>query len=254
MEKAFIRHGEKSEVEEKRKPIEESGLTEEQQKKWKEAVEDLKLEDPELKFEALAEIEKLAETIFKELPLKATLVFVSSDTARTNLTRYLLSGEITKLNQENDEKDIRVASLVEPFYDAEDWKKSLKGNLIADMMDLIDEVRKADFADDEMITKYFEEGGNKSIPQEQELTMKAANMDLARGSDSYLRKRGEHFRKQLEEIEDEFSDLEPIYFFGITHHSSLIALDAEFNGRESYENVKEIPEPLALWKARESKK
>jgi hypothetical protein len=244
---SLIRHGPKLKVGEKRRPLAESGLTEEQQEKWQEAVESLHLEDPELAYDALPKIEELAREIFKDLPENALVMFISSRYPRTKLTTYLLSSELTELSQQQ-EKDIGVSYFWEPE-DVIQKKESLTSNLEGDIMPLIDEIRKRDYKDDETLKKYFEEGGNKFIPLEDELTMKAVNEDLA-SENSYIRKRADLFEKQYTELKEKYIETNrSIYFYGVTHHSALIALDVAFNGRQKYNSVDEIPKPLSLWKA-----
>ena len=99
---SLIRHGRKLDVGEERKSLQESGLTQEQQDKWQEAVEALDLDEPELAYDALPRIEELAQEIYKSLPDKANLMFVSSNYPRTKLTSFLLSGEITRLVHESE--------------------------------------------------------------------------------------------------------------------------------------------------------
>ncbi len=250
---SFLRHGPKLKVGEKRKPLEESELSSEQRAKWQEAMEDLKLEDPELAYEALPRIEQLAREIFSDLPKHAMLIFVSSEYSRTKMTSYLLSKELMALSNSDAQKDIMVSTLYEP---AEEVQKpdSLKSNLAGDIMPLMEAIRQRDYQDDEMLRKYFEEGGDKSVQMEDELVMKTVNEDLA-GEDSHIRKRAVLFREQYEKLKHDFRNIErPVFFYGVTHHSALVALDVGFNGRERYESADEIPKPLSLWKANLKKK
>ncbi len=250
---SFVRHGKKGEIGERDVDLENSGLTPQQQDKWKQAVELLELKKVELDFEALPEIEKKANEIIKSLPKEALLIFLSTDFSRNRLTTELLMNEILEATK-TENKDIRVAYFLETAEEKQD-PDSLKSNLSKDMMHLMDEIRQQDFKDDQLVGKYFEHGGNLSISIEDEMVKKAANMDLARGEKSYLKARGKLFRKQYEELKKDFSDQNlPVFFYGVTHHSAMIALDAEFNERKKYNNVDEIPKPLSLWEAKTEKK
>ncbi len=172
---------------------------------------------------------------------------------RTKLTSYLLSSELVKLAYKEEEKDVVVSSLYEPEEEAQ-RPDSIKTNLSGDIMPLMDKIRERDHQDDESLKRYFEEEGNKNVPFEDELVLKTVNEDLA-SDQSYIRSRADLFRKQYEDLKEEFKDKDrPVYLYGVTHHSALIALDVGFNGREKYNSVDEIPKPLSLWKANLEKK
>jgi len=200
-----------------------------------------------LAYDALLEIEKLAQEIYESLPDKALIEFISSDFPRTKLTTDLLANTLIELAADG-KKDISVAYFWEPAEVAVK-KDSLTSELGKDMMHLIEKIRERDHKDDVMINEYFAEGGNKAIPLEDELTMKAVNEDLA-NENSYFRNRADLFKGQIKELMKAHQDTEkPVYFFGVTHHSALIALDVAYNGRKRYDSVDEIPKPLSLWEA-----
>ena len=249
----FMRHGPKKEVEEKEINLEDSRLTEEQKIKWKKAMNDLDFEKVELSYEALPAIEEKAKEIFEALPEKSLLVFLSTDYPRNKMTAELLMNELMDLAQKTA-KDIRVSSFLETPEEKQN-PESFGSNLRGNMMPLIEEeLREKDSQDEELIEKYFIHGGNLTIPGEDELVKTVANKDLARGENSYLRKRGKLFRKQYEELKKDFSNEKiPVFFFGVTHHSAIIALDAEFNDRNEYKTADEIPKPLSLWRAQDKK-
>lgn len=248
----MIRHGAKQKGGELRKSLGESELTEEQQRKWQEAVESLKLDNPELSYEALPGIERLGKKIYESLPEHALVIFVSTDTPRTKLTADLLSNEIIELSKaEGGKKDIAVAFLWEP----EEVKKqpdSLSNIPMwpPEIMEILEEIIAQDSADDETMEAYLKSDGNFEVPGENELTFKMVNRDL-RSHDSCLRRRADALKKQYDLLLDTFKDENrPIFFYGVGHHSSLVALDIAFNGRRKYDSVDEIPNPLDLWKAK----
>ncbi|MFH0969536.1 MAG: hypothetical protein V1804_03455 [Patescibacteria group bacterium] len=250
----LIRHGEKLEIGEERKPLKDSGLTSEQQAKWSEAVKRLELEDPELAYEALPKIEKLGQEIYDSLPEKALLVFVSTDTPRTKLTADLLSCEIINISK-NGKKDIAVLFLWEP--PEEETKPDslknvmlgVKNEVFGDIMMRMKAIMEQDIADNSSFQEYIEKGGNKTFPMEQNVTWKAINEDIA-SEDSTIKKRGLYLREHFEKMSEQFKDEDrPVFFYGLCHHSALVALDTAFNEREKYDSVKDIPNPLDLWSA-----
>lgn len=250
---SFLRHGPKKEVEEKEIILEDSGLTSEQQTKWKEAMENLGFDKVELSYKALPAIEKKANEIFEALPEKALLIFFSTEYPRNKMTTELLMNEVMDISKKSH-KDIRVAY----FFETPEEKQNLNSfgkNLSADMMPLMaEEMKKQDTKDAELVEKYFVHGGHLTIPGEDEMVKSAANKDLAKGEDSYLRQRGKLFREQYDKLKKDFADQKmPVFFFGVTHHSAIIAADAEFNGRNKYKTADEIPKPLSLWRIQDKK-
>lgn len=248
----MIRHGAKQKGGESRKSLEQSGLSEEQQRKWQEAVEALNLEDPELSYETVPGIEKLGEKIFESLPENALVIFVSTDTPRTKLTADLLATEIINLSKsEGDKKDIATAFIWEP----EEIKKqsdSLSNIPMwpPEIIKVMEEIIAQDSKDDEMMEAYLKSDGNFEVLGENELTFKMVNRDLG-SHDSCLRRRAEALKKQYNLLADTFKDeCRPVYFFGVGHHSSLVALDIAFSGRKIYKSVDEIPNPLDLWQVK----
>jgi len=192
----FIRHGEKLKLGETRKTLEDSGLTKEQQEKWKEAVDALRLEDPELAYEALPKIEQLAQEIYDSLPNGALLLFLSTDTPRTKLTTNLLSSELVRLECQNG-KNIAVASLWEP--ENNNQQDSLRDVFTGDIMDRMKKILIQDSQDEQAIKEYFESGGNKTFAMEDELVMKAVNEELASEKEGPIVKRA--IRKIIGEIQ-----------------------------------------------------
>src|SRR5262245_61183317 len=105
-ELSFIRHGPKIPIGSENLHLEKSGLSLEQQEKWKAAQESLgEGSDTEITYETLPKIEKMAEEIYDKLPEKALLLFTATDTPRTKMTANLLSMEMIRLT-EKGEKDI----------------------------------------------------------------------------------------------------------------------------------------------------
>lgn len=245
----FVRHGSKMKAGEERSSIEESGLTPAQQKKWKDAVERLKLQDPEINYDSLVKIEALAQDICSQLPEKALLIFNSTNTPRTKLTADFLSTSVFEESNKQG-KDIRVAYIWEPSLKSkEDGALTRTSESIGTplMLKLMKEVEEND---DESLQTYLTSGkGAFAHPKEDELVMKAANKDLA-SEPSFFRKRAPVLRDQMARIRESFPDKDlPLYFYGVGHHGSLIALDVAFNGREKYDSVDEMPQPLSVWKA-----
>jgi len=245
----IIRHGEKLEAGEERVPLEESGLSGEQQRDWKESVERLGLENPELSYRAVPKIEKLGQEIFESLPEGALVIFGSTNTPRTKLTADLLSKKIMELSV-RENKNITVAFIWEP-----EEIKGQPGSLSSipmyppEISDAIKKIQEQDEIDDKIIKDYLEKDGGFAHPKEEEWVMKAVNDDLA-GEDSFMRRRADLLKSQYEKLKEAFgNENRAIFFYGLGHHSSLLALDVCFNGRKKYDSVAEMPQPLSLWKA-----
>jgi hypothetical protein len=252
MEFNLIRHAFKKEPTENRS-LEESGLTKEQQEKWQEAVTRLKLEDPEITYESLPLIEKMAEGIYESLPPKALVLLAATEYPRNKITADFLATEIARLAMEKEDKEISTAFIWEPSdvaANADSLTKIPVGTPGA-IMENMKIVFEKDYQDSESLREYLEgRSASVSHPLENELTMKAANLDLI-SKDSFLKERADLLKAQVEKLKETFKDYDgPIYFYGVGNHSSLIALDVAFNDRQKYETVEEIPEPLALWKAK----
>ncbi len=243
----FVRHGSKMKADEVRVPIKESGLSSSQQEKWKEAVERLKLEDPEINYDSLVKIEALAQDICSQLPEKALLIFNSTNTPRTKLTADFLSTSVFEESKKLG-KDIRVAYIWEPSLRAKEdgaLMRTSESIGIPLMLRLMEEVEEND---DKSLHMYLTSGkGAFAHPKEDELVMKAVNRDLA-SEPSFFKNRAAVLKGQMDRIRESFPDKDlPLYFYGIGHHGSLIALDVAFNGREKYSSVDEIPQPLSVW-------
>ena len=123
-----------------------------------------------------------------------------------------------------------------------------------EMTELIKTFAEQDKADDEALKLYLEQAtphdlGSRTYRDEDALIFKSSNADLA-SENSIMRKRGELMKEQLSTVMQEFKEHPvPVYFYGVGHHGSLIALDAAFNGRTHYDSVEDMPKPLELWKA-----
>lgn len=248
----MIRHGEKLGVGESRKSLEKSGLSPEQQEKWKEAAARLRLKDPEISYAALPKIERMAQRMYDELPQEALVVFATTQLPRARMTADLLANELSRLTQQHGKK-IHTAFIWEPPKDAQNPESVSHVSMFSqEFNDRFARYVAMNAHDDETLADYLDSGdspGGRFHPKEDELVLGISNEDLASG-DSVLRRRAELLKKQFSKIEKTFQDSDaPVYFFAVGHHSSLIALDVAFNGRERYESVDEIPEPLSLWKA-----
>jgi len=256
MEKfSFIRHGEKM-GDQERVPLEESGLTPEQQQKWLEAREVVGIGiDPGITYENLPVIEKMAEDIFNKLPEKSLLLFTSTDFPRTKMTNALLSMELSRLALQNPDKNIATGSIWEPkeVAEQEDSISNLPGEAKG-FLELWKEFEKSEEAQsDPSLKEYFEQGGGKAHPKEQEIIFKLANKDLA-NPNSIFKKRAEQIKGQIESFKDKYPDEDyKTYFFGIGHVSTLIPVDVALNGREKYDSAEEIPTPLTIIQAEERK-
>ena len=246
----FIRHGEKLGVGEARKPIEESGLTPLQQEKWRAAQERLGSIDPEISYAALPKIEALAQEIYSSLPEEALVVFASTTIPRARFTADLLSTEIVSRAMD-DNRDIGVSFIWEPEELAE--KPESVSNITMYPPEVMDamtkKVAELDLKDDESLREYLEDDeASTTHPKEDEITFQIMNEDLT-SKDSFMKRRAELLKAQVATLGHYFKDeSRPVFFYGVGHHSSLIALDVAFNGRQSYESVDDMPKPLSLWK------
>ena len=244
---SFLRHGEKQPAGVERVPLSESGLTAEQQALWQEAAERLGSDiDPELAYESLPAIAKMAKELYERLPKKAVVVFSSTDRPRTLMTANLLSADLLALIQQSEEKQISVEFLLEPK-----WDQNREG--IAHPAHGIDErwlTTARALEGDTLVDEYIEHGGARSHERELEVFFRIIQNDLQR-SDSLIRQRAEELRLQVEDLYKKFADEgTSVFFYGVGHISSLVALDVAFNGRKKYESVDDMPKPLELWKVK----
>jgi hypothetical protein len=252
---SFLRHGHKVEAGKERLPLEQSSLTPEQQDKWKEALSVLgDGVDPEITYENVPLIEKMSFDIFSKLPNNALLLFTSTDYPRTRMTSALLSMELIRMAHDHPEKDLAVASIWEPkeIREQEDSISNLP-NDNREAVNLFKEFQKTlDIEKDPALQEYFNHPtGGKNHSKGQEMLFEIANKDLA-GENSVFRKAAEQMKKQIESFKEKYKDTErPIYFFGVGHNTTFVALDVAVNGREHYDSVDEIVEPLTLWKVTE---
>ncbi len=246
----FIRHAEKMNEGEERCALNESGLTLSQQEKWTNAVDRLNLEDPQIRFEALPKIEELAKIICEKLPDRALLIFNSTDTPRTKLTADFLSTSVIE-DAKKQGKDIRVAFIWEPKDKAKEDGSLMRVSESVGTPTMLRLMQEVEESNDDSLERYLTSGkGGFAHPKEDELVMKAVNSDLARGENSLFRKRAQVLRVQADRIKEKFTEKDlPLYFFGIGHHGSLVALDVAFNERTHYDSVDQIPQPLSVWSA-----
>lgn len=249
---SFLRHGHKVEAGTARLPLEQSGLTLEQQEKWKEAQAVLgDGVDPEITYENVPLIEKLASEIFEELPEKALLLFTSTNYPRTRMTSALLSVELARLVRIHPEKDIDIATIAEPKA-VREQEESLT-NLPSEGAGFVDLWRdfKASYRgeNDAALSDYFaQSGGGKNHPKAQEMVFELVNKDLA-SENSIFRKAAQQMKRQIEAFKQVYESQDrPVYFFGIGHNTTLVALDVAINHRDRYDHVDQIPTPLTLWK------
>ncbi len=244
-----IRHGEKINVGENRKPLEESGLTPEQQKIWKEAQEHLGLHDPEIAYEALPKIEAMAREMYSSLPDNALVMFNSTPVPRARMTVDLLATALTRLSM-SDNRNISTAFIWEPQAEAE--KTDSVSNIPMYPPEIVDAMEKKiaemDTQDDDSLRAYLQ-SGNAAVthPLEDEITLQIMNDDLSR-PDSFMKRRAALLKEQITKLEGTFkTEGRPVFFYGVGHHSSLIAMDVAFNDRTKYNSVDEMPKPLSLW-------
>jgi hypothetical protein len=247
----FMRHGHKVGAGEERPPLEESGLTQEQQEKWKAAAEVVG-EDPEITYENVPIIEEMAKDIYEKLPDQALLLFASTDYARTRMTSALLSQELGRLAAEHPEKRIATGSVWEPkeVRDEDESVSNLAGEAPEFAQMWRDFKNSPEAQADESLKDYFAHaGGGKTHPKELEIIFKLVQKDLE-SPNSVFRKRGEQMKGQIEAFKEKYKDINMLtFFFGIGHVTTLIALDVALNGRQSYSSPDEMPKPLTLWKA-----
>jgi len=247
----FIRHGSKLEPGKPIEKLEKSGLTLEQQEKWKEATKRLGIEnDPQMGYENLPLIEKMARDMYEKLPPKATVIFSSTDYPRTKLTADLISSTLMEIIKEKNEKEIAVAYMWEhPDEATKEGSRTKTGDMKNEMATnqrLMREVQKMDYPEDLDLEEYLKHGGHKTFANEDEVLRRAVNLDL-RSEDSQYKKRVATFKESLKNIEESLDDIDgPVFFYMVGHHPNLITFDVALNGREHYDTSDEIPKPLTL--------
>lgn len=254
-EVGFIRHGHKLKGTEERAPLEESGLSPEDQGVWREAVERLPPgTNPELRYENLPMIKEMAREMLESLPKKGTVVFSSTTSPRAHLTAEFLSRYLIQERDERGEKGFGVSFLLKPIEGAVQKESHTNilniDSMVPTIMERMECIGKQEeFKDDETLSEYFShEGGRTAHPMEDELLRRVVNGDLA-SKDSIYRTRATLLKQQLRDLEEVFSNNDgPVFFYGVGHHSNLVALDVAINNRQHYESVDEIPKPLDLWR------
>jgi len=251
---SFIRHGEKMGVDEARPAIEVSRLTGEQQTRWKQICERLHVEDPEVTYQSVEKIESLARDIFLSLPERALVVFSTTNYPRTRFTAEYVLETLEDLVREDGKKHIYTEVIGESMTDTGVRTVGTSGlaKEAPGMLQLMQQIARQDQADDDGMTQYFSStGGGKGHTKELELFFAAVNQDLA-SENSLIKKRAEELRNEVEQLKKDVQTNKelPIFFFGVGHMSSLVALDVAFNGRTAYERVEEIPTPLSLLAAK----
>ena len=240
---------------EERVAIEQSGLTEKQQAKWKEICERLHISDPEVTYQSIEKMESLAKNLFASLPERALVIFTTTNYPRTKFTAEYILESLENLIRENGKKQIYTDVVGESTTDmgmrtvgTSDLPKETPG-----MLPLMRQIARQDQADDEGLGQYFSSaGGGKSHAKEMEIFFNTVNRDLA-GENSTLKKRAEELRaevEQLNQVVQAGGELH-VFFFGVGHMSSLVALDVAFNGRSQYQRVEELPAPLSLLEVKE---
>jgi hypothetical protein len=246
----FIRHGHKKEAGKEVVELADSGLSFEDQEIWKQTVEIRKLSDPEITFENIPLIKQLAQKIFEGLPEQATIIFTSTPYPRAQMTTELISTYLMKLAGSGN-KEINIAYVLEPKENIQTSKDivdvSRNAEAMAVRMKVLAEI---DAQDDKLLAEYFRSTtGNVTHPIEQEFVRSEVNRDLE-AQDSLFKQRAEELHGQIEDYKERFKNIKgPVFFYGVGHHTNLIALDVAFNDRTHYESADEIPKPLALWKA-----
>ncbi len=245
----FLRHGNMVSAEEDRKSLVESGLTEDQQRKWQYAQEVIgEDKDPEITYENVPFVEKIAQDILEQLPKKALILFVSTSYSRTRMTAALLSQEIGSLAGKDNKKIIYTGSIWEPE-EMNDLFGSLSG-ADPEFIQMWKEYENSSEAQtDPLLKDYSEQINEEKIDSNgQEILFSVVEKDLL-NQNSIFRKRAEELRKQIDAFKKLYVEEElPMFFFGVGHVTTLIALDIALSGRESYSSADELPKPLTLWK------
>ncbi|TAK03887.1 hypothetical protein EPO34_01885 [Patescibacteria group bacterium] len=250
---SLIRHGEKMKAGEERSTVEASGLTGKQQARWKEICERLHISDPEVTYRSLEKMETLAQDIFSSLPERALVIFSTTNYPRTRFTAEYILESLEDHIRESGTKQIYTDTIGESTTDmgirttgTSDMPKEAPG-----MLQLMQRIAQQDQEDDKELSQYISSaGGGKGHAREMELFFTAVNQDLAR-EDSILKKRAAQLREEVLKLKEVVHANEglPIFFYGVGHMSSLVALDVALNGRTHYDREDEIPAPLSLVEA-----
>jgi hypothetical protein len=167
------------------------------------------------------------------------------------MTYLLLSQELIRISHSHQEKDVAIASVWEPKEIRElDNSVSNLPNENKEAVELFREFQKnVDLEKDPALEDYFTHPtGGKNHPKGQEMLYEIANKDLA-SENSVFKKAAEQMKKQMELFKEKYKDgARPVYFFGVGHNTTFVALDVAVNGRTHYDSVDEIVEPLTLWR------
>lgn len=248
---AAMRHGHKLAINEKLGPLEQSGLTFSQQQKWKLAVERLKGDEPEIRYDTIPLIEEKARELFAELPENSLVLFTSSQYPRARILADLMSTTLIELNEARPEKDLSIAFLWEPkemaSKDESIYNIARIDEVASSITSRMKKIQERDYSKDSSLLEYFSESCNRAHPFENQIVFTAVNEDLSQ-PDSVLRAQGKLLKKQIQHVQTMYADFErPIFLLVAGHHSNLIALDTAYNNRTAYASVEQIPAPLALW-------
>jgi len=247
MEFSIIRHPEKVEVGCERSSIEEVNIPPKQKRKWAEICQRLEIDDPEITYESLTELEEMAKDIYEQLPYKALVLFTSSGYNRTKFAAEYLSSELEEIISKGEKK---IYTDVIGEYKIKEGKKTVGvSNLPAEapgMQKVMGELMKEENKIDRKLNDYLAEAKGKfTHPRELEIFLHAVNEDLSR-PDSVLRERALELELQLAQLKSDIETKDmPVFIFGFGHMSSIVALDI-INGKEKYESENEIAKPLEL--------
>jgi hypothetical protein len=167
------------------------------------------------------------------------------------MTSAILSTELARLVRIHPEKDIDIASIAEPR-EIREREESLT-NLPSEGAGFVDLWRdfKTNYnvENDLALSDYFaQSGGGKNHPKAQAIVFELVNQDLA-SENSIFRKAAQQMKRQMEAFKQVYQGQDrPVYFFGVGHNTTLIALDVAMHNRDHYDRVEDIPEPLTLRK------
>lgn len=245
---SIMRPGPKLKTDQKRLPLDETEFSETQKKTWKNAQKCLEGQDPEIRYDSLLEIEKIADGIFVTLPDDSVLLFSNTNAPRAKMTSALLRLELAKRISESG-KNIQIAFLWE-----EDDKDLIPLRDIAkEAAGIVVKMQKIMQRDGDDMGSYFSyDFGGRTHDKEMFYLFKTVNEDLA-SEDSIIRNRAKELKLQVEELKricrDKFQN-KKVFFYGVGHLSGQVALDVAFNGRENYSDVAELPTPLSIWAAK----
>ncbi|MFH1089844.1 MAG: hypothetical protein V1716_05485 [Candidatus Uhrbacteria bacterium] len=202
---SFIRHGEKMGVGEERSAIEVSGLTSDQQARWKNICERLHVEDPEVTYQSVEKMESLAKEIFSSLPDRALVVFSTTNYPRTRFTAEYVLETLEDLAREDNKKHIYTEVIGESTTDTGVRTVGTSGlaKEAPGMLPLMQQIARQDQADDDGVAQYLSStGGGKGHAKEMELFFAAVNQDLA-SENSLLKKRAGELRAEVEQLKED---------------------------------------------------